>query len=109
MNWTSYTDGLSTLFEQGGLVLWAILVVSIYMWILLVERYWFHYKQMPELQDRLYQDWQTRSAKLEALARHCAQTLSLEFELHYTGLVPLQDELDLIQPRPPRRSSESSL
>lgn len=52
---------------------------------------------------------QTRSAKLEALARHCAQTLSLEFELHYTGLVPLQDELDLIQPRPPRRSSESSL
>lgn len=64
MNWTSYTDGLSTLFEQGGLVLWAILVVSIYMWILLVERYWFYWTQMPELQERLYKDWQTRSARL---------------------------------------------
>jgi len=64
VNWTSYTDGLATLFEQGGVVLWAILFVSIYMWILLVERYWFHWQQMPELQQRLYQDWQTRPARL---------------------------------------------
>jgi hypothetical protein len=52
---------------------------------------------------------QTRSAKLEALARQCAQTLSLEFELHYTGLGPLRDGLELLQPQPPRCSSESSL
>lgn len=64
MNWTSYTDGLAALFEQGGLVLWAILIVSIYMWILLVERYWFHWTQLPSLKDRLYKDWQTRPVKL---------------------------------------------
>jgi biopolymer transport protein ExbB len=57
VNWINYTDGLYALFDQGGMVLWAILVASIYMWILLVERYWFHRMQMPRIQERLYDDW----------------------------------------------------
>ncbi len=57
MDWTSYTDGLAALFEQGGLILWAILVASIYMWILLAERYWFHRNQLPGLKKKLYADW----------------------------------------------------
>ncbi len=57
MDWTNYTDGLAALFEQGGLILWAILVTSIYMWILLVERYWFFRNQMPGLRKELYEDW----------------------------------------------------
>ncbi len=57
MDWTNYTDGLAALFEQGGLILWAILVASIYMWILLVERYWFHWNQLPGLRKKLYEDW----------------------------------------------------
>ena len=64
MNWINYTDGLSALFEQGGIVLWAILVVSIYMWILLVERYWFHWMQMPVLKKQLYEDWLSQPASL---------------------------------------------
>jgi biopolymer transport protein ExbB len=64
VNWINYTDGLSALFEQGGMVLWVILVVSIYMWILLVERYWFHWMQMPGLQERLYDDWLSQPAML---------------------------------------------
>ena len=60
MNWTSYTDGLAALFEQGGLTLWAILVTSIYMWLLLVERYWFHLGQMPELRQKLRSEWRTQ-------------------------------------------------
>lgn len=57
MDWTSYTDGLAALFEQGGVILWAILAASIYMWILLVERYWFHWFQLPVLRGQLYDDW----------------------------------------------------
>ena len=57
MDWTNYTDGLAALFEQGGMILWAILAASIYMWILLAERYWFHRYQLPALRGRLYDDW----------------------------------------------------
>lgn len=64
MDWTNYTDGLAALFEQGGLILWAILFASIYMWILLAERYWFHWNQLPLLRKRLYEDWLDQAANL---------------------------------------------
>jgi biopolymer transport protein ExbB len=64
VDWTNYTDGLAALFEQGGLILWAILVASIYMWILLVERYWFHWNQLPLLRKKLYEDWLKQPANL---------------------------------------------
>jgi biopolymer transport protein ExbB len=60
VNWANYIDGFATLFEQGGVVLWAILMASLYMWILLVERYWFHWKQMPGLRERLRSEWQSQ-------------------------------------------------
>lgn len=66
MNWVNYKDGLAALFDQGGLTLWAILAASIYMWVLLAERYWFYWAQMPELRSRLYHDWEQRPATLAA-------------------------------------------
>jgi len=64
VDWTSYTDGLAALFEQGGLILWSILVASIYMWILLIERYWFHWKELPRVRRRLYEEWLGQPAGL---------------------------------------------
>ena len=68
MDWTSYKDGVAALFEQGGIILWAILFASIYMWILLAERYWFHWNQLSGLRRRLYDEWisqpVTRSSSL---------------------------------------------
>jgi biopolymer transport protein ExbB len=64
VDWTSYTDGLATLFEQGGIILWAILFASIYMWLLLAERYWFHWNELPGLQERLFRDWRNKPANL---------------------------------------------
>ena len=63
MDWTSYADGLAALFEQGGIILWAILFASIYMWILLAERYWFHWNQLPDLKKQLYEDWLSHPVK----------------------------------------------
>jgi biopolymer transport protein ExbB len=59
MNWSSYRDGLATLFEQGGTTLWAILVASILLWILIVERYWFHWRELPALRQNLLTQWHT--------------------------------------------------
>ena len=57
MSWTNYTDGLATLFEQGGLILWAILFASILLWLLILERYWYHWTQLPSFRERLRRQW----------------------------------------------------
>ncbi len=53
MNTTAIADGFANLFEQGGLILWAILLASLYLWALLVERYWFHLRELPAVRERL--------------------------------------------------------
>ena len=58
MNWADYKDGLAALFEQGGLTLWAILFASVLLWILIVERYWFHWRLMGDVREKLRQEWQ---------------------------------------------------
>jgi len=57
MSWISIQDGMASLFDQGGMTLWAILLASILLWILIIERYWFHWQEMPKIRERLYQDW----------------------------------------------------
>lgn len=64
MSWTSYTDGLASLFEQGGLILWVILLASLFMWCLLIERYWFHWTQVSEIRGRLRDEWQSQATSL---------------------------------------------
>ncbi len=64
MNWTNYSDGLAVLFEQGGLILWAILFTSLLLWLLILERYWFHWTLLPPLRDRLRAQWQAGSHDL---------------------------------------------
>ena len=57
MSWTDISDGLSALFEQGGLTLWAILLASFLLWILIIERYWFHWRELPGLKITLLDNW----------------------------------------------------
>ena len=66
MNWANYKEGLAALFEQGGLTLWAILFASILLWILIAERYWFHWRQLPYLRGQLLQQWKTDKPNIAA-------------------------------------------
>ena len=66
MTWTDIRDGFSGLFEQGGLTLWAILFASILLWILIIERYWFHWRQLPALRTRLRDTWHAQRATVPA-------------------------------------------
>lgn len=52
-----YLRGLLTFIEQGGDVLWAILGLSILMWVFILERYLFFYFAMPRLKTRLTKHW----------------------------------------------------
>ena len=60
MGWTNYMEGMSVLFEQGGVTLWAILFASILLWILIIERYWAHLRELPGLRAELREQWKNR-------------------------------------------------
>lgn len=69
MNWVDYSDGLAALFEQGGSTLWAILCASILLWMLIAERYWFHWRQLPDLRTRLLAEWRACQPALDRRLR----------------------------------------
>ncbi len=62
MVWANYVEGLSALFEQGGMTLWAILFASFLLWLLIVERYYAHLLELPKIRERLFSEWQERRA-----------------------------------------------
>lgn len=66
MNLTNYLDGLAALFEQGGMTLWAILFASLLLWLLILERYYFHFRQFPALKSKLRDEWQAERDSLPA-------------------------------------------
>lgn len=45
------------LLEKGGAALWAILLVSVAMWVLILERYWYLHLIHPRLRDVLLRSW----------------------------------------------------
>ena len=50
-------DDLLLLFERGGVVLWAILIMSVLMWALILDRYIHYFFAMPRRRKRLLQRW----------------------------------------------------
>ena len=47
-------------FESGGVVLWAILAVTILMWTLILERAWFFWLDLPGQTKRVRETWTGR-------------------------------------------------
>jgi biopolymer transport protein ExbB len=48
---------VNNFFAAGGVVLWAILVVAIALWTLILERYWYHRRIYPGELARLREHW----------------------------------------------------
>ncbi|HJL80103.1 MAG: MotA/TolQ/ExbB proton channel family protein [Gammaproteobacteria bacterium] len=54
---------LREFFEAGGPVLWGILLVTMIMWTLIIERFWYFNKLMPTLSDQALNQWKNISNK----------------------------------------------
>jgi biopolymer transport protein ExbB len=84
VNWASYRDGFSSLFEQGGGTLWAILFASLLLWVLIVERYFAHRQQLPAFRDRLrhqlYEEREQGLSGAQAIRRIRSLTADLKAE-----------------------------
>jgi len=58
---TNNLFNIQLLLESGGLVLWAILIASVVMWTLILERYVFVYLTHPKEVKTLIATWQQRA------------------------------------------------
>jgi len=54
---------LREFFEAGGPVLWGILLVTMIMWTLIIERFWYFKNLMPTLSHKALSQWQGISNK----------------------------------------------
>ena len=52
---------IELLLESGGLILWAILIASVIMWTLIIERYLFVYISHPAALKKVLRSWQERT------------------------------------------------
>ncbi len=62
-------ENLQRLFEHGGLVLFAILLISTVMWTFIIERYIYIYLVHPKRMQAISNDWQTRTDHTSWIAR----------------------------------------
>jgi biopolymer transport protein ExbB len=66
------------LMENGGVVLWAILVASVLMWTLIIERYLFVYIIHPTQVKKMIADWQHRNERHSWYAQKIRQGMIAE-------------------------------
>ena len=69
----------SELFTAGGWVLFAILLLSTHMWVLILERYWFFYQQRPQLVEDIIKRWQAFDTRDSNVSVHIRRGLTKEF------------------------------
>lgn len=62
-------DYIQVLFHQGGAVMPWILVLSVFMWTLILERYWFLYLEYPRLFTTVQHEWSQRAEYRSRTAR----------------------------------------
>ncbi len=58
---TNFFAAIQGFIELGGNVLWAILVVLLMMWVLIIERYWYFFRVLPSRRRAAVEEWQARS------------------------------------------------
>lgn len=53
-------DRSQVFLESGGFALWAILILSLLMWVLILERYWYFRFIYPKQKKQIHQLWTVR-------------------------------------------------
>ncbi len=79
------TSGISHLFALGGPVMWVLLGVSLLMWLLIVERFWFLHFIFPAIREGLLREWLTRADRQSWRAQAVRQQTVCEVRLQLTA------------------------
>lgn len=61
MSWYTFTSNIAHIFALGGPMMWALLLVCLVLWLLMVERFLFLRFSYPALRESLLQRWNARA------------------------------------------------
>lgn len=75
---TNNLFNIELLLESGGLVLWLILIASVVMWTLIIERYLFVYLIHPKQIKQSLDEWQGRTERRSWYAQKIRQGMISE-------------------------------
>jgi len=89
---------ISHFFYSGGPVMWAILAVAIMLWMLIIERYWYHWRIYPREFGALCARWKRRPCLDPWQARSIQQKEISELRHRLLGSVFLIPTLIAICP-----------
>jgi biopolymer transport protein ExbB len=70
-----YLELMREFFSAGGFVLWAIFLVSVLLWALIIERYLYLRRVYPHELERLVANWRSRSDQTSWFARQIRQAM----------------------------------
>ncbi|MDT8410240.1 MAG: MotA/TolQ/ExbB proton channel family protein [Wenzhouxiangellaceae bacterium] len=68
--------------DLGGNVLWAIMAVLLVMWTLIIERYWFMFRVLPNERRSVMDEWQARDDHRSWHAHRIKEGLVSEVRQH---------------------------
>jgi biopolymer transport protein ExbB len=57
----NFFDSIRGFIELGGDVLWAIGLVLLVMWTLIIERYWYYFRVLPSRRRKILAAWEERT------------------------------------------------
>ena len=87
----AWFEPLREFFESGGPVLFSILIVSIFLWALILDRYWYLIKIYPKTLERVVKQWQVRNDHSSWYAMRIREGLLAEISIELSQfLVTIQ-------------------
>lgn len=82
-------DAVSQFIDTGGPVLWVILAVSLLLWTLILERYWFLKVTYKHRVSRWGSEWQDRIDRRSWFARRIRSAMLSEAKIELNSTLPL--------------------
>lgn len=78
----SVLDDIRTFFEAGGPVLWGILLVTIIMWTLIIERFWFFYYVLPTSIKSTTDEWNKMNPAIDWYSKKIRDQMISELSIN---------------------------
>ncbi len=89
---------LESLLEQGGPIFALILLLSVIMWTLIIERYWYLYRVHPRRLRHSVEDWRARGERISWRARQIRAGLIADLRLAMAQRLALIRALVMVLP-----------
>lgn len=98
MGLTGAFEAIRDFMELGGDVLWAILILTFFMWMLIIERFWYFRTGHRQLADQIISSWDAREDTTSWYAHRIREALISQVHESLNASVPMLKTLVALCP-----------